>query len=87
VYGSKRISELILRKGVVPIKVDLTSKSQRTSAGTRLLEALGGRSIPFMTLHPPGEAWNRPWRFRDLVTRGEVARVLVGFPEVTIATR
>jgi len=87
VYGSKRISDLVKQKGVVPIKVDLTSKSPRTSAGERLLHALGGHSIPFMVIHPPGDEWMRPYRFRDLVTRGEVAKVLESFPDAMMASR
>ena len=86
-YSSKRISDLIVQKGIVPIKVDLTSKSPRTSAGERLLHSLGGHSIPFMTLHPPGAEWNHPRRFRDLVTRKEVAEVLERFPDVTLAAK
>ena len=86
-YSSKRIVDLIHLKGVVPIKVDQTSKSPRTSAGKRLLESLGGHSIPFMSLHPPGAAWSKPWRFRDLVTVGEVAKVLETFPDTTLASR
>ncbi len=86
-YSSKRISELIVSKGIVPIKVDLTSKSPRTTASKRLLHSLGGRSIPFMTLHSPGDDWNRPFRFRDIVTRGEVAKVLETFPDATATAR
>jgi hypothetical protein len=51
------------------------------------LNSLGGNSIPFMTLHAPGKDWNRPWRFRDLVTTGEVAKALELFPDVTMAAR
>jgi hypothetical protein len=83
VYSSKRISDLIVKKGVVPIRVDMTSKSPRTSAAERLRDSLGAHSIPFMTLHPPGESWNRPFRFRDLVTRDEVAKALETFPDAT----
>ncbi len=79
-YSSKRITDLLTLKGVVPIQVDLTSKSPRTKAGERLLHSLGGRSIPFMTIHPPGKEWEAPYRFRDIVTRGEVAEVLEMFP-------
>ena len=80
-YSSKRITDLLTKKGVVAIKVDMTSKSPRTKAAERLREALGAHSIPFMTLHPTGEAWNRPWRFRDLLTRGEVAKALESLPD------
>ncbi len=86
-YSSKRITDLIIKKGVVPIRVDMTSKSPRTKAFERLLNELGGHSIPFMTLHPPGDAWNHPYIFRDLVTRGEVAKVLESFPDATVAAR
>jgi len=87
VYSSKRITELLEKKGVVPIKVDMTLKSPRTNAFTRMRNALGSHSIPFMTIHPPGEGWNRPYKFRDLVTRGEVAKVLETFPDATPPTR
>ncbi|HUR28250.1 MAG TPA: hypothetical protein VM509_08680 [Planctomycetota bacterium] len=79
-YSSKRISDLIVKKGVVPMKVDMTSKSPRTSAAERLRDSLGAHSIPFMTIHP-GKDWTRPFRFRDLVTRREVAEVLETLPD------
>lgn len=80
-YSSKRITDLLERKGVVPIRVDMTSKSPRTRAAQRLLNGFGAYSIPFMTIHPRGEEWNRPYRFRDVVTRGEVAECLEGLPD------
>ncbi len=82
-YSSKRITDLLIQKGVVPIKVDMTSNSPRTAAAKRLRDTLGAHSIPFMTLHPPGESWLRPFKFRDIVTRGEVAKVLETFPDAT----
>lgn len=81
-YSSKPITELLKRKGVVPIKVDMTSKSPRTSAAERLRDSLGAQSIPFMTIHPPGGEWQRPHRFRDLVTTGEVSAALESLPDV-----
>lgn len=75
------------RKGVVPIKVDMTSKSPRTKAAERLRNALGGSAIPFMTLQPPGQDWTRAWRFRDLLTVGEVAKILESFPDAAPQAR
>ena len=86
-YSSKRIRDLMEKKGVVPMQVDMTSASPRTKAAERLRDSLGGSAIPFMTLHPPGDEWLHPWAFRDLVTRGEVAKVLETFPDVTVASR
>jgi thiol:disulfide interchange protein len=85
VYSSKRITDLLQKKGVVPIKVDMTSKSPRTSAAERLLHSFGAYSIPFMVIHPPGDEWMRPYKFRDVVTRGEVAEVLERFPDAVHA--
>jgi hypothetical protein len=87
VYSSNRITDLLERKGVVPVRVDMTSKSARTKAAQRLLNSMGAYSIPFMTVHPSGEDWARPWRFRDIVTRGEVAEVLERLPDATAAAR
>jgi hypothetical protein len=87
VYSSKQIRDLMEKKGVVPMMVDMTSNSPRTDAAKRLRSSLGASSIPFMTLHPPGKDWIRPWRFRDLVTKKEVAKVLETFPDVTVAAR
>lgn len=86
-YSSERIRGLLLKKGVVPIRVDMTSASPRTEAAERLLNSLGGNSIPFMSVHPPGAEWLRPWRFRDLVTIGQVAGALESLPDVTVASR
>lgn len=80
-YSSERVTELLNKKGVIPIRVDMTSKSPRTNAAKRLLNSLGAFSIPFMTIHPRGDEWERPWRFRDIVTRDEVGKCLEGLPD------
>jgi hypothetical protein len=81
VYESKTITDLLQRKGVVPIEADMTSDSPKTRAIARLREELGSKSIPFMALFPPGDEWSRPFVFRDLLTVSEVERVLERFPD------
>lgn len=86
-YSSDKIRSLLVKKGVVPIRVDMTSASPRTKAADRLLKSLGGNSIPFMSLHPRGVDWMCPWRFRDLVTTAEVATALESLPDADIPSR
>ena len=49
-YSSKKITDLLEQKGVVPIRCDMTRKSARTRALTRLLNSYGAYSIPFMVV-------------------------------------
>lgn len=80
-YSSKKITDLLEQKGIVPIRCDMTSKSARTRALTRLLNSYGAYSIPFMVVHPRADEFQLPYRFRDVVTTGEVAEVLERLPD------
>jgi thiol:disulfide interchange protein DsbD len=82
VYESRRIVELLEKKGVVPMKADTTHGGPKTDAIHRLMRELGGSAIPFMAIFP-GADWKQPHTFYDIVTRGEVAKVLEALPDAS----
>jgi thiol:disulfide interchange protein len=81
VYNSEQIVELVHKKGVVPMRVDLTGNSARTKAGLRLRDLLSASSIPFLSVHPPGDQWMHPVRFYDIVQQSKLAKLLESFPD------
>ncbi|MEO6710332.1 MAG: cytochrome c biogenesis protein CcdA [Planctomycetota bacterium] len=85
VYNSEQIVALVHRKGVVPMRVDLTGNSPRTKAGERLRDLLGASSIPFLSVHPPGDQWMHPVRFYDIVRQSKLAKLLESFPDSVAA--
>jgi hypothetical protein len=64
------------------MKADKSHGSPKTDAITRFHKQLGSESIPFMAIFTPGAEWKKPYVFRDLVTKSEVAGVLEKFPDV-----
>lgn len=79
VYASERVEKLLHEKGVVAMKADMTHDSPQTEAIKRLRSKLGANSIPFMVIFP-GKDWQKPFTFKDLVTRGEVEDALASLP-------
>jgi thiol:disulfide interchange protein DsbD len=79
VYESSGIVDLLARKDVVAMKADLSNDTPETRAMERLRDKLGASSIPFMAIFP-GDDWQRPYTFKDIVTRGEVREALDALP-------
>jgi suppressor for copper-sensitivity B len=79
VYASEGVVKLLREKGAVTMKADMTHDSPQTEAIKRLRSKLGANSIPFMVIFP-GKDWQKPFTFKDLVSRGEVEDALKSLP-------
>ena len=74
VLTRKEVTDLIRRKNVLALKVDMTAPD---SIQDSLLHSLGSRSIPFLALFP-GDKPYEPVVMRDVLTVGKVKKALEG---------
>jgi thiol:disulfide interchange protein DsbD len=86
VYESETVIELLRQKGAVAMKADMTGDSPKTDAIERLRDQLGAASIPFMAIFP-GDTWEAPYTFKDLVTIDEVSEALRELRETELGSR
>lgn len=72
VLTSKQVEDLITEKHVVALKADM---SRSNPEAENLLHRLGSKSIPFLAVFP-GHDPRHPVIMRDILSRGELIRVL-----------
>ena len=80
VYESDEIVALLEERNIVAMKADETGNTPQTRAIKRLRTSLGANSIPFMAVFP-GDAWQRPFTAKDLVTTAQVREMLEACPK------
>jgi thiol:disulfide interchange protein len=80
VYTNDEIKALLAKKGFLVMKADETGDSPRAQAIKRLREELGAYSIPFMAVFPADD-WQHPRTIKDLVTRGQMRKLLDACPD------
>ena len=76
VLSKREVTDLIKKKNVLALKVDMTMPSAIQDS---LLHSLGSRSIPFLALFP-GDRPTEPVIMRDLLTTGSVVKELERLP-------
>jgi thiol:disulfide interchange protein len=80
VYESRDVCEKLHAKGVVTMKADLTHSDPKTDSIERLRKELGANSIPFMAIFP-GDDWEHPYTFLDIVTQKQLLAALENLPD------
>jgi len=73
VYHSEEIEKIILDKGIIAMKADLTSDNLSAEA---LLEHLGSRSVPFLAIFDGADPLE-PVIMRDIVSKRQVESALL----------
>jgi thiol:disulfide interchange protein len=77
VLSSDEVVDLLIKKHVLALKADLTWTNP---AAESLMHHLGSRSVPFLAVFSGDDPY-RPIIMRDILSKGELVRVLKSLPE------
>jgi suppressor for copper-sensitivity B len=80
VFDSDAVRAVMRERGVVPMLADITDDSPYTEMVTRLMNQLGGRSIPFLAVFP-GDRPDQPIVRHAIVTRAEMIEIFEAMPQ------
>ncbi len=71
VFRDSEVRKILGESGTVFLKADITVKG---SEGEALLKKLGGRSIPFLAVFPPGKGYTSPICLMDIYSTSDFIR-------------